>query len=297
MALSTCIKNIKFEKKSLLKKTVYTSDKKTHFFEELKSIFQDTKSSNFLAYQMAKRDLQSQYRQSFLGFFWAFLPIITNSLVWIFLSSSGTVNVNADQSIPYIAFVVIGTTLWSIFNETLFIPITSVNSARGLLSKINFPKEALLMSGIYKMVFNLFLKLILIAGVLLVYGINPGIGIIYFPIIVTIIILFSLSIGLLFTPIGLIYTDINKIVSTAVSFMMYITPVVYAVPQQGLFKKLFEINPLTFLFNDARNSLINMELNNITFSLVLAAISFVVMLLGMVIFRKSMPIIIEKIAG
>jgi len=246
---------------------------------------------------MAKRDLQSQYRQSFLGFFWAFMPIIANSLVWIFLSSSGTVNVNADQSIPYIAFVVIGTTLWSIFNEALFIPITSVNSARALLSKINFPKEALLMSGIYKMIFNLSLKLILIAGILIIYGINPGIGIIYFPAILLAIIIFSLSLGLLFTPIGLIYTDINKMVSTAVTFMMYITPVVYAVPKYGLFKKLFELNPLTLLFNDARSSLTNMELENITFSLLLAFISFIVLLIGMVIFRKSMPIIIEKIGG
>ncbi|AYN00498.1 ABC transporter permease [Chryseobacterium sp. 3008163] len=280
-----------------MKTVVYTSDKKTHFFQELKAIYHDTKSSNFLAYQMAKRDLQSQYRQSFLGFFWAFMPIITNSLVWIFLSSSGTVNVNADQSIPYIAFVVIGTTLWSIFNETLFIPITSVNGARSLLSKINFPKEALIMSGIYKMIFNLILKLILIAGILVIYGINPGIGILYFPIILAVIIVFSLSLGLLFTPIGLIYTDINKIVSTAVSFMMYITPVVYAIPKQGIFRKLFELNPLTFLFNDARSSLTNMQLENITFSLVLAGLSFIVMLVGMVIFRKSMPIIIEKIGG
>ncbi len=174
-----------------MKTVIYTSDKKTHFFQEIKAIYQDTKSSNFLAYQMAKRDLQSQYRQSFLGFFWAFMPIITNSLVWIFLNNSGTVNVNADQSILYIAFVVIGTTLWSIFNETLLIPITSVNAARGLLSIINFPKEALIISGIYKMIFNLLLKLVMIAGILIIYGINPGIGIFYFPIILlTIIVLF-----------------------------------------------------------------------------------------------------------
>lgn len=246
---------------------------------------------------MAKRDLQSQYRQSFLGFFWAFAPILTNSLVWIFLSSSGTVNVNADQSIPYIAFVVIGTTLWSIFNETLFIPITSVNGAKGLLSKINFPKEALLISGIYKMIFNLILKLLLIAGTLIVYGINPGVGIIYFPLIILALIIFSLSLGLLFTPVGLIYTDINKIVSTTVSFMMYMTPVVYAVPKQGIFKKLFEFNPLTFIFNDARNSLTAIKPENLSFCLILTCISFIIMMIGMVIFRKSMPIIIEKIGG
>lgn len=280
-----------------MKTVVYTSDKKTHFFQELRAIYKDTKSSNFLAYQMAKRDLQSQYRQSFLGFFWALAPIITNSLVWIFLSSSGTINVNADNNVPYIVFVIIGTTLWSIFNETLFIPLTSVNGARGLLSKINFPKEALLISGIYKMLFNLALKLLLIIAVLIIYGINPGIGLLYFPLILFAIIVFSLSLGLLFTPIGLIYTDISKIISTGVSFLMYFTPVVYAVPKQGLFKEIFEINPLTFLFNDARSSLLNNPLENIIFTTIIAAVSFVLMIIGLVIFRKAMPIIIEKIGG
>lgn len=278
-----------------MKTTVYTSDKRTHFFQELREIFKDIKSSNFLALQMAKRDIKSLYRQSFLGFFWAFAPIITNSVVWIFLNSSGTVNVNADSKVPYILFVVIGTTLWSIFNESLLIPITSVNSAKGLLSKINFPKEALILSGIYKMLFNLILKLIFIAGILLVYGISPGINILLFPLILISIILFSVAIGLLFTPIGLIYTDINRFVTTGVSFLMYITPVVYAIPEKGLFRKLFELNPLTFLFNDARNSLMGVNADRIMYSVSVALISFVVMLIGLVIFRKSMPIIIEKI--
>lgn len=280
-----------------MKTTVYTSDKKTHFFQELKAIYHSIRSSNFLAYQMAKRDLQSQYRQSYLGFFWAFAPIITNSLVWIFLNSSGTVNVNAESSIPYIAFVVIGTTLWSIFTETLMTPLTSVNGARAILSKINFPKEALLISGLYKMLFNLVLKMILVAFILLLYGIKPGEVILFFPFVLCIIILFSFSIGLILAPIGLIYTDIGKLLTTATSFIMYITPVVYAVPRQGLFKKLFEFNPLTYMFNNARNSLINLPLDHALYLTVTTAVSFVIMLTGLVIFRKSMPIIIEKIAG
>lgn len=278
-----------------MRTTVYTSDKKTHFFQELKAIYKDIRSSSFLAYQMAKRDLQSQYRQSLMGFFWAFAPIITNSVVWLFLNSSGTVNVNAESSVPYVVFVIIGTTLWSIFTESLLIPLTSVNAAKSILSKINFPKEALLISGLYKMIFNLVLKLLLIAAILLIYGINPGSSVVAFPFILLVITISSFSLGLLLTPIGLIYTDISKLLTTAVAFIMYITPVVYAVPKQGLFKKLFELNPLTYMFNDARSSLINLPLENTPFIIISAAISFLVMLVSLVIFRKSMPIIIEKI--
>ena len=280
-----------------MKTTVYTSDKRTHFFKELIAIFQDIRKSNFLAYQMAKRDLQAQYRQSFLGFFWAFAPIITNSLVWIFLNSSGTVQVNTGQEIPYILFVVIGTTLWSIFNESLFIPMTSVNGAKGLLSKINFPKEALLIAGVYKMTFNLVLKLMLVAGILIIYGIIPSAELILFPVYLLAIVLFSLALGILITPIGLIYTDINRFFSTAISFGMYITPVVYAAPRKGIFKTLFDLNPLTYLFTDTRNILTGYPAEHIWGMLILLLVSAFVFLIGMVIFRKSMPIIIEKISG
>lgn len=280
-----------------MKTTVYTSDKRTHFFKELASIFQDVRKSSFLAYQMAKRDLQAQYRQSFLGFFWAFAPILTNSLVWIFLNSSGTVQVNTGQEIPYILFVVIGTTLWSIFNESLFIPMTSVNGAKGLLSKINFPKEALLIAGVYKMSFNLMLKLILIAAILIIFGILPSAEILLFPVYLMVIILFSLALGILITPIGLIYTDINRFFSTVISFGMYITPVVYAAPRKGIFKTLFDLNPLTYLFTDSRNILTGYPAEHILGMLILGIVSGLIFLIGLVIFRKSMPIIIEKISG
>ena len=129
-----------------LKTVVYTSDKKTHFLKELQNIFKDISTSHFLAYQMAKRDIQAQYRQSYLGIFWAFAPVIINSLVWLFLNGSGVVTVQG-VNMPYPLFVIIGTTLWSVFAETIQGPMVAVNSGRGIMSKINFPKEALLMSS------------------------------------------------------------------------------------------------------------------------------------------------------
>ncbi len=280
-----------------MKTTVYSSDKQTHFFRELKDILKDLKSSQFLAIQMTKRDLKAEYRQSVLGFFWAFAPILMNSLVWIFLSSSGVVKISGSQSIPYIAFVVVGTTLWSIFTDCLLLPLNAVNSNRNILSKINFPKEALILSGLYKMVFNLALKLILVIGVLVAYQIVPTANIIFFPVYLLALTLFALAIGLLVTPLGLIYTDISRIISNAVSLMMYITPVVYAAPSIGLFKVLFAFNPLTYLFTDARASLFGLPLESLSFTLILLAVSLVVVFIGLVIFRKAMPIIIEKISG
>lgn len=246
---------------------------------------------------MTKRDLKAEYRQSILGFFWAIAPIVMNSVVWIFLNSSGVVKVAGSQSIPYIPFVIIGTTFWSIFTECLMLPLSAVNSNKGILSKINFPKEALILSGIYKMTFNLLIKLLLIAAIIIFYQIIPSATIVLFPFYLLSIVLVALSIGLLITPLGLIYTDISRIIGTGVSLLMYVTPVVYATPKAGVFKTLFQLNPLTYLFTDAKASLFGLPVENIIVLIITLVISFVMLFIGLVIFRKSMPIIIEKIAG
>ena len=285
------------EKKFTLKTVVYTSDKKTHFFQELKAIYRDIKSSNFLAYQMTKRDIQSQHRQSLLGFFWILAPVIINSLIWLFLNGSGVVNVNTPGGIPYPVFVILGTTFWNIFAETIQSPITSVNSGRAIISKINFPKEALLMKGLYTSFFNLAIKMIPVIAILLVYQVVPSWNLLLFPFYIIALTIFAFAIGLIMTPLGLIYTDISKVLITGIPFLMYITPVVYAAPSVGIFKVLFNLNPLTYLINDTRNTLVGVETESLLFTIILTAISFIILLIGLVIFRKSMPIVIEKIAG
>lgn len=246
---------------------------------------------------MTKRDIQSQHRQSLLGFFWIVAPVVINSLIWLFLNGSGVVNVNIPGGIPYPVFVIVGTTIWNIFAEAVQSPINSVNAGRSIISKINFPKEALLMKGLYTTFFNLVIKMIPVVAVLTVYQIMPSWNLLFFPFYIIALTIFAFSIGLIITPLGLIYTDISKVLTTGISFLMYLTPVVYAAPKAGIFKFLFNLNPLTYIINDIRNTLTGVELQSLEFIVIITVISSIVLLIGLVIFRKSMPIIIEKIAG
>ncbi len=278
-----------------MKTTIYTANSKTHFFKELKNILTDIRSSNFIATQLAKRDISAQYRQSMLGIFWAFAPIIMTSLTWIFLKGTGAVNLQLPD-IPYVLFVLLGTTLWSIFVDCINSPIKSVNASKSVISKINFPKEALFVSGIYKTIFDVILKLIVIIILLLIYRISPNQYIIMFPIYIVTLILFGSAIGVLLAPIGLLYTDIGRIIQLGSAILMYATPVVFLVPK-GDFRFLFENNPLTPIIISARNCLVGEPLENPQILYYIIPISIILLLIGLVIFRKSMPILIEKIAS
>lgn len=276
-----------------LKTTIYSSQRKTGFINEIKAMFSDLFTSRELAKRLFIRDKKAEYRQSLLGIMWAFITPLINALVWIFLSMSGAVKIETDQ-LPYPLFVFIGSMLWSIFSESINSPLVSTNGAKALISKINFPKEAILLSGFYKTIFNSAIKLLIIVIALIFFQINPGIQIVYGLLMIVFLIFVGNAIGLLITPIGMLYKDVGRGIPLVLSFAMYTTPVVYQEMKNPFLAKLVNVNPLTPIINSTRNLLTGYSWDQPIYLLLIFVISIFVMLIGWIFYRISIPIIVER---
>ncbi len=279
-----------------LKTKVYQKENNLHIGRLLKESLQDMFSSRFLARQLAVRDIRAQYRQSYLGIIWAFITPLTTAFVWIFLNNSGTVQLS-DTGIPYPVYAFSGTLLWSIITEAINSPISSTNSAKSILSKINFPKEALLVSGIYKLLFNSSIKIGLLIVFVFFYGIGFHWTLLLFPLTIVGAILFGTTIGLFITPIGMLYKDISKVISFGLKFVMYVTPVVYAIPKDGIMKTVMEWNPLTPMILTARDLAVGTTPHYITYYLIILACCIPLFFLGLVFYRISIPVIVERLSS
>lgn len=278
-----------------LEKHIYTSSNSYSFWDVVKASLKGFKDSFYLARQLAKRDIKAQYRQSFLGVFWAIFPVLINSLVWIFLQSSGTITVT-ETSVPYPAFVLIGTTLWGIIGECINLTTQSVNANRSIITKINFDKEALITLGLIKFFFNFLIKIGLIILFLIFFKIVPSIEILYFLPLLFFCVVFFVAIGTLLMPISLLYTDISRLIPIGLQFLMYATPVVYAMPADGLMRKMMLLNPLTYIISDLRNVLTGHGLENAFFWFFGLLVTVVLSILALVVYRVSIPILTERMS-
>src|ERR1051326_8604245 len=134
--------------------TIYTPESPLRHPARLaREMWRDLAGSRELAWRLFIRDTSAIYRQSFLGYLWAFLPPIATTLTFTFLNSQSILNIGATP-IPYAAFVMIGTLLWQTFLDALNSPLRAVNASRAMLTKVNFPREALILSGTADVVFN-----------------------------------------------------------------------------------------------------------------------------------------------
>ncbi|MCD0471075.1 ABC transporter permease [Flavobacterium sp. JAS] len=279
-----------------LKTTVYQKKNNSNIVKLLKESLNDMYSSRFLAKQLAIRDIKAQYRQSYLGIVWAFITPLTTALVWVILSKSGTVKLT-DTGVPYPVYVFSGTLLWSILTDSINAPMANTNAARGILSKINFPKEALILSGVYKLISNSFVKIALLLFFLAIYGVGFHASLLFFPFAFLGIVFFGTTIGLFITPLGMLYNDIGKIISMGLGFLMYATPVVYAIPKAGLLRILMELNPLAPLLITTRSLLMGQALEYQVDYLVTIACCIPLFFIGLVFYRISIPIIVERMSA
>jgi lipopolysaccharide transport system permease protein len=259
------------------------------FKESLNAIY----TSRFLSKQLAKRDITAQYRQSFLGIIWAFFMPIATAAVWIFLQLSGTIKLT-ETGIPYPLYAFTGTLIWSILTESVNSPLQATSAARSIITKINIPKEALIISGIYKLLFNSSIKILLLLVLVFVFDTGLHLSTLLFPIAVISAILVGTTLGLFITPFGMLYSDIAKITGMGFNFLMFLTPVVYAIPEQGLMKTIMEINPLTPILSMARAFLTGMEPEFLFYFVALSIVSIPLLALGLILYRISIPIIIER---
>jgi lipopolysaccharide transport system permease protein len=262
----------------------------------VRQMVRDLVNSRELAWRLFVRDISSQYRQSILGYLWVFIPPLVASLPFIYLNAQGIVRIG-DTPIPYAAYAIIGTIIWQVFVDALNAPLRTVMLAKPVLIRINLPREAILVSALAQVVLGFLVRLILLVGVLTWFRIAPPITAMLFPVGIFSLILIGFVIGVVITPLGILYNDVQQTLPIATTFLMLLTPVLYPPPQSGLGALIASLNPLAPLVTSTRDWLTVGTTQHMAAFVMITSISLVCLLLGWVAMRVAMPHLIARIGS
>ncbi len=256
----------------------------------------DLLASRELAWRLLVRDISAQYRQSFLGVMWAFIPPIMTAMGLIAAKNSGVLNIS-ETDLPYAAYVMFSTALWQIFVEALNGPVVAVNQAKPMLAKINFPREALILSKLGEVGFNFGIKLFLIIGLFIWFKIPVTASIVLAPVALIHLVVLGTGFGLLLSPLGALYNDIQKVLAMIVAPWLLITPVMYPVPQEGWFRMIVALNPVTPLLVTTRELATTGVLTETSGFWWSSTLAFGCLIFGWLLYRLAMPYIVERMSA
>lgn len=264
-----------------------------HLFQQMA---RDLLASRELAWRLMVRDLSAQYRQSFLGIAWAFIPPFVTALGFTVASNAKVVNIGATD-LPYPAYVMFSMALWQTFVEALNGPVQAVTAAKPMLARINFPREAIILAKLGEVGFNFLIKLILIVALFLWFRVSVSWTLILAPVALIHLILLGTLFGLLLAPLGVLYQDVSKGLTMVTGFWLFLTPVVYPLPKEGTFGMLVNLNPVTPLLVTTRELATTGVVSQPEQFWIVSGLTLMGLLLTWVAFRLAMPFVIERVSS
>lgn len=283
--------------KSKLPQIIYTPGSQLrHPLQLIRSMWGDLLASKELAWRLFVRNINAMYRQTILGYVWAFLPPVFTTLTFVFLNSQKIFSVGKTD-IPYPAYVMIGTLLWQGFVDAMNSPLRVVNQSKSFLAKINFPREALILAGIGEVLFNFSIRLVLLIAVFVFYKISLPSVVFLAPLGIISLMALGLMFGILLVPFGVLYQDIEKALPLITAMWMLLTPVVYPPPSSWPASLLSSLNPVSPLLVTTREMLTIGSFSQMTGFLIVITSTFILLFVGWLLYRLALPHLIERISA
>ena len=245
-----------------------------------------------LAWRLLTRDLASSYRESILGYLWALLPVLATTFTFAWLSSARIVTVGATQ-LPYPLFVLINMTIWQYFATGLSSLTTCLSATGYMITKVQFPREILLLVALGQNMVDLLIRLVLVAVALVMYRVVPHWTIVLMPLVAIPVSLLLLGWGFLLSIGNVLYRDVGRFTYLVLTFWMFLTPVLY--PARIDRPLLNVANPISpFIIAAADLAAVGHLTQPVNF-LIGCSVALASLIVGWLLFGLIEPYVIERI--
>lgn len=255
-------------------------------------MFSELFQSRELIWRLFIRNLSVKYKQAVLGSFWILLMPFVAIGTFMFLNRSGILNIE-NTNMPYPLFALIGLSVWQIFSTGITSGCNSLVGAGDMITKVNFPREALVFSSIAQSLFEFGVKSCLIVVFFFVFKFTPSWGIILLPIALIPILFLTLGLSLILSLVNGVLRDTANVVTLLVTFLMFLTPVLYPIKEGK--SALFKLNIFTSLINTPRELITTGTVKEPLDFLIASAISFLVFFVSWRVFHLVETKIPERI--
>ncbi|HEV7505177.1 MAG TPA: ABC transporter permease [Thermoanaerobaculia bacterium] len=237
-----------------------------------------------LVLALVARELKVRYRRSALGFTWTMLQPLLMMLVLQVVFSS----LFRFQLANYPVYAMAGILFWNFFSQSVVTSMNSLRSSAQLLKKVPVPKAVFPVATVASGVINLVFALVPLLLILVITGHPLTPALLFLPVSILLVALFTLGAGLLLSPLSIFFNDIVEMITVILSVLMYLTPIFYPkeiVPEK--MRWIVRFNPLRSILEVFRDPIYYGKVPPLSHLTVSCLIVLVALGVGAWAFRKS----------
>ncbi|MBC8065415.1 MAG: ABC transporter permease [Chlorobia bacterium] len=237
---------------------------------------------------LALRDVKLRYRQTAIGVIWVVLqPLIGAGLFSFIFGSVAKLSTGSDK-VPYFAFSFAGLMCWNVFAQILQKASDSMVGNAHLVSKIYFPRMILPLATVHGVLLDFCVSGILMAVLLILYQIPIHVGALFLPVALAMAVMMALGIGLWAASLNVTFRDVKYVVPVFVNFLMWATPVAYAVSSLPITaQRVITFNPMAGVVESFRWAILGTPIANWNSVAYSALASILLFVLGAMMFQRA----------
>ena len=250
----------------------------------------------YLLYEIVRKNIKLQYRNSVLGIFWTFLQPLLTTIVLVVVFG-GVFGANRAETVNYPIYLLCGRLIYEFFSQSTKRAMRSIMNSASVIKKVYVPKYIYPVSNVISNFVTFVISLlVLVCFIVYFYFFSdkpPAITGYAFlaPVPIIILLILCVGIGLILCTLQVFFKDIEYLYEVFCMLLFYVTPIFYHIDQlniaNGFFKMVIMANPLYSITEMFRSCVLYGEMFNINHLLYALGFSLVSVVIGLFVFYKK----------
>ena len=188
----------------------------------------------------------------------------------------------------YPVYLLSGQLIYSFFSEATNMSMSSIINSASLIKKVYIPKYIFPVSRVLSSFVTLLLSLLAMVIVMVVTKVKFNWVILFFPIPLIYILVFSIGMGLLLSVLAVYFRDVIHLYSVLLSAWMYLTPIMYPINMVPDYVKRFIFwNPMYYFVEIFRQIVLYGEWPSLEMHLICLGFALLALVTGLFVFYKN----------
>jgi ABC-type polysaccharide/polyol phosphate export permease len=195
---------------------------------------------SWLWMELASRDIGLRYRGSMLGPFWMTISTI------IMISSMGFLYAKLfhQDAASYLPYLTVGLVIWNFAAGVVTEGCGTFTSVQGLIQQVPMPYSIHAYRLVYRNILVLAHSFVIIPAVMYIFGISPSWRIFWVVPALLVLAVNGAWCSILFGMVSARFRDVPPIVSSFLTVIFFLTPIMWPPSALGAWQHIGELNPL-----------------------------------------------------
>jgi len=248
-----------------------------------------------LLYMITWREIVIRYKQSVMGFLWAILmPLLIVGAGIVVRGALAFVSGHHLETAD-LADVSVRAVPWAFFVAAIRFATNSLIGNVALVQKIYMPREIFPVAAVAANFVDFLVAGIALGIFLAIIGTGLSAQLLWVPVLILILVTFTLGLGTLLAAASLFFRDVKYLVEVFLTFAIFVTPVFFSVDLFARFRTFLLLNPVSPVLEGLARTVAHHQPPLLPWVAYSAGASLALLVIGLAVFKRLEPYFAESI--